>query len=150
MISNLSNLNNLNNSNKNKIKFDDIIEYQTHNFEESEWKYTVEVADDFTNICYWDWNESTKSWDKKEEMMIASNMAYLIAKAIVKDVETINGVVPSITYRDPGIIDTIPCSTPSDWTRNISTGDCPQMAYPTITTAINSSGTDTVNTIKRA
>ena len=148
MICNSSNLNNLNNSNKNKIKFDDIIEYQTHNFEESEWKYTVEVADDFTNICYWDWNESTKSWDKKEEMMIASNMAYLIAKAIVKDVETINGVVPvSITYRSPDITDTNPCSTPSDWTRSISTGDYPQAVYSTITTATSSKNTDT---IKRA
>ena len=144
MISNLNNLSNLNNPNKNKIKFDDIIEYQTHNFEEDEWKYTVEVADDFTNICYWDWNESTKSWEKKEEMMIASNMAYLIAKAIVKDVDAINGVVPSITYRGTGIVDTNPCETPSDWTRNISTGDYPQGLYPTITTATSSKATDTV------
>ena len=149
--------NNFTYSGKQKIKTDDITEYVTHNFEDDDFKYTVEVEEDFTCIRYYDWNGETHKWEKHDELQLPSNMAYLIAQAIVKDVEAINGVIASsVTYRSTGIVDTNPCktlsdpcSTPSDWTRNISTGDYPQAVYPTITTATTSKTPDT-STIKRA
>lgn len=146
-----NNINTINYTGKQKIKTDDITEYVTHNFEDDDFKYTVEVDEDLTYIRYYDWNEETHKWEKHDELELPSSMAYLIAQAIIKDVNTINGVGPtSITYRNTDITDTNPCSTPSDWTRSvISTGDYPQAVYPTITNATTSKTPDT-STIKRA
>ena len=135
MISN--NINGITYDNKQKIKTNNITEYVTHNFEDDDFRYTVEVDEDLTYIRYYDWNEETHEWEKHDELILPSNMAYLIAQAIVKDVDAINGVIPtSITYRD--FTQSIPCDSPYSVTLNdtINTSTTPR--------------TPEVNTIKRA
>ena len=135
MISN--NINSITYNNKQKIKTDDITEYVTHNFEDDDFRYTVEVDEDLTYIRYYDWNEETHKWEKHDELTLPSNMAYLIAQAIVKDVDAINGVIPSsVIYRD--FTQTIPCDSPYTVTLN-----------DTINTSATSR-TPEVDTIKRA
>ena len=135
MISN--NINGIIYDNKQKIKTNGITEYVTHNFEDDDFKYTVEVDDDLTYIRYYEWNKETGKWEKPDELTLPSNMAYLIAQAIVKDVDAINGVIPtSITYRDSTLFN--PCDSPYTATLN-----------DTINTSATSR-TPEVNTIKRA
>lgn len=135
MISN--NINSITYNSKQKIKTDDITEYVTHNFEDDDFRYTVEVDEDLTYIRYYDWNKETHNWEKHDELTLPSNMAYLIALAIVKDVDAINGVIPtSITYRDS--IQSIPCDSPYSAT----------LSDPINTMA--TSRASEVNTIKRA
>ena len=136
-----NNVNAINYTNQQKIKTDDITEYVTHNFEDDDFKYTVEVDEDLTYIRYYDWNEETHKWEKHDELELPSNMAYLIAQAIIKDVEAINGVIPtSVIYRD--LTQSIPCDSPYTVTLN----DTINTPSNTIATA----RTPDTSTIKRA
>ena len=136
-----NNVNTINYTNKQKIKTDDITEYVTHNFEDDDFKYTVEVEEDFTYIRYYEWVKEDRKWEKIDELIVSSSMAYLIAQSIIKDVDAINGVIPtSIIYRD--FSQSNPCDSPYTVTLN----DTINTPSNTIATA----RTPDTSTIKRA
>lgn len=136
-----NNVNAINYTNKQKIKTDDITEYVTHNFEDDDYKYTVEVEEDFTYIRYYEWVKEDHKWEKIDELILSSSIAYLIAKSIIKDVDAINGVVPtSVIYRD--WTQSIPCDFPYTATLNDT------INTPSNTNAIPR--TPDTSTIKRA
>ena len=136
-----NNVNTINYTNKQKIKTDDITEYVTHNFEDDDFKYTVEVEEDFTYIRYYEWVKEDRKWEKIDELIVSSSMAYLIAQSIIKDVDAINGVIPtSIIYRD--FSQSNPCDSPYTVTLN----DTIKTPSNTIATA----RTPDTSTIKRA